>query len=249
VLLAAGPDLAGGQPGGDRRADQRCHNLGDDDAGEAGRDHGGQPGRGPPGGGVGQGPAHRPAPHGRPAAGRLHVTEYVGGQLAGGQDRLAGQRAQVGPELGLEHEQGQHLGQGGDADAAEGDAGDRRRGRRGHGHRLLGGHHPADQQGQAGGGLGGPLDQPPGHLVVGQVRVAGAQLLQGGRPDLGRGLVQQRVDADLADLAESPLDHPHRVAEQAAQRRLVGGDRALVGQPLAPRFLLTVVHGSPRNFP
>jgi hypothetical protein len=182
VLLAAGPDLPEGQPGGHRRADQRGHDLGDDDAGEAARDHRRQPDGGPAGGRVGQGLADRPAPDRLPAAGRLDVAEDVGGQLARAQARLAGERAQVGPELGLEHEQGQHLGHGGDADAAQGRAGHRGGRGRGHRERLLGGHHPPDQHGQAGGGLGCPVDQPPGHLVVGQARVASTQLLEGGRP-------------------------------------------------------------------
>ena len=249
MQLATGPDLPGGQPGGHRRADQRGHDRGEDDAGEAARDHRGHPGGGPPGGGVRQGLADRPAPDRPPAAGRLDVAEDVGGQLARAEDRLAGERAQIGPELGLEHEQGQHLGQGGDADCADGRAGSGRGRRRGHRHRLLGGHHPADQQGQPGGGLGGPVDQPLGHLVVGQARVAGAQLLEGGGSHLGGRVVEQRPDPAPADLAQPALDDPDGVAEQAPHGRLVGGGGALGGQPLSPGLFVSVVHRSPNAFP
>jgi hypothetical protein len=70
------------------------------------------------------------------------------------------------------------------------------------------------------------------------------------------GLLEGRLASVLATSAVAlaardgaALDHPDRVAEQAPQRRLVGGGRSLGGQPLPPRFAGLVVHDSPGHFP
>jgi hypothetical protein len=172
VALARRAHLPAGQAGGDGGADQRGDHLGDDDPGEAGRDDRGDAGRGAAHRRHGQGTAHRAAPQLGEAARRLHLAEHAGGELARGEGGLAGEDAEVGAELGLDHEQHQHLGQGGHPDGAQrGPAGGWGRGP-GDRDRLLGGEEAADPQRHRRCGTGRALGQAAGDLVVRQARVA-----------------------------------------------------------------------------
>jgi hypothetical protein len=121
VLIAGGADLLEGEPGGEGGTDQRGDDLGHDDPGEPRRHEPRDLGGDAAGGGLRKGPAQRPPAEFGPAAGRLDLGDDSAHQVTRAEARLAGQRAEIGAQSGFEHEEDEHLGEGGDPDGAEGD--------------------------------------------------------------------------------------------------------------------------------